>query len=162
MQSNPLWAYSLRVYGIERVREIVLGWQDNYGCDVNMLLCCCWLGSQQQRLDETQLGVLLEAGAQWRAQCLLPLRSVRRFVREQAAGDLLYRQLKDAEISAEQWHQQRLFVCIESFGHDLARASASADAAGMDNLQMYCQFLNGVQWSDLAEEAIELLTLLKR
>lgn len=158
MDTNPFWTYSLSAYGIDRVREIMLHWQDDYGGDVNILLCCCWLASKQQRLDEDQLSLLLKAGAHWRAQCLLPLRSVRRFVREQPATDLLYQQLKDAEISAEQWHQQCLFDCIEGFEQSPA---SGIEGAGMDNLQNYCQFLSGVEWSDLSEDATELLGALK-
>ena len=158
MDSNPFWNYTLEVYGVDRIREIVLRWQDDYGCDVNMVLCCCWLASRQQRLTDGQLAELQRVGAQWRSQCLLPLRNIRRYVKPQANAESLYRQLKDAEISAEKWHQLGLFQCAEGFALD---PDLDGSGVGVDNLQGYCQLLSGVEWSDLGEEATQLQGLLK-
>jgi uncharacterized protein (TIGR02444 family) len=158
MDTNPFWNYTLEVYGVDRVRDIVLRWQDDYGCDVNMILCCCWLAGQRQRLSDDQLAELQRVGAQWRSQCLLPLRNIRRYVKPQANTASLYRQLKDAEINAEKWQQLGLFQCAEGFALD---PSLDGSGVGVDNLQGYCQLLSGVEWSDLAEEATELQGLLK-
>ena len=157
--SNPFWNYTLEVYGIDRVREIVLLWQDDYGCDVNMLLCCCWLAGRGHRLNDEQLAALQRVGAQWRSQCLLPLRNIRRYVKPQVNTESLYQQLKDAEVSAEQWHQQGLFECADAFTQN-----TDPDASGtlLENLQGYCRLLSGVEWRDLAEEAAELAGLLKQ
>jgi uncharacterized protein (TIGR02444 family) len=159
IDSNPFWNYTLEVYSVDQIREIVLRWQDDYGCDVNMVLCCCWLASRRQRLTDGQLAELQRVGAQWRSQCLLPLRNVRRYVKQQANAESLYRQLKDAEISAEKWHQLGLFQCAEGFALD---PDLDGSGVGVDNLQGYCQLLSGVEWSDLAEEATQLQGLLKR
>ncbi len=156
--NNPLWNYTLEVYGIDRVREIVLRWQDDYGCDVNMLLCCCWLGSQGQQLDDEQFSALQRVGAQWRSQCLLPLRTIRRYVKPQTNTETLYQQLKEAEISAEQWHQQGLFECANAF---TIKPEPGSAGVGLENVQGYCRLLSGVEWCDLAEEAAELMGLLK-
>lgn len=158
MDSKSFWNYSLAAYDIDRVRQIVLRLQDDYGGDVNMLLFCCWLASRGQRLDDEQLLALQRAGAQWRSQCLIPLRTIRRFAGQQDKAESLYQQLKVVELSAEQMHQQCLLQCAGTFIQPAVDGSAAIAA---DNLRGYCRLLSGVEWVELAEDITELLVLLK-
>jgi uncharacterized protein (TIGR02444 family) len=158
MNSKSYWNYSLAAYDIDRVRQITLRLQDDYGCDVNMLLFCCWLASRGQRLDDEQLLALQRAGAQWRSQCVIPLRNIRRFAGQQGDVEPLYQQLKAVELSAELQHQQYLLQCAEAF---IRPAGGDPEGLAGDSLRAYCRLLSGVEWSELAEDIAELLVLLK-
>lgn len=158
MDNNPFWNYTLHVYEIETVRNILLRWQDDYGCDVNVLLCCCWLASRQQQLTEAQLLELQRVCELWRSQCLLPLRNIRRYVKQQPAADSIYQQLKSAEISAEQWQQDLMFQCQQSFSWEDVENSQGPGAL---NLRRYFGLLNTAKWDEVVADAEELLSLLK-
>ena len=42
---HPFWNFSLELYAGEGVAEACLDLQERRGCDVNILLFCCWLGA---------------------------------------------------------------------------------------------------------------------
>ena len=42
---HPFWNFSLEIYAAEGVSEACLDLQERRGCDVNILLFCCWLGA---------------------------------------------------------------------------------------------------------------------
>ena len=42
---HPFWNFSLEIYSGEGVAEACLDLQERRGCDVNILLFCCWLGA---------------------------------------------------------------------------------------------------------------------
>lgn len=156
MDNNPFWEYSISVYSTDRIREILLQWQDVYGCDVNLALCCCWLAANARQLEPEQLVQLQQAAAPWRAQCLMPLRAARLFAGQQEGAEAVYQQLKSVELVAERWQQDRLYACVE----DLGLEPAKGEGVAATNLRLYCALLSGVEWSDLAEDATELIALL--
>ena len=42
---HPFWNFSLELYAGDGVAEACLDLQERRGCDVNILLFCCWLGA---------------------------------------------------------------------------------------------------------------------
>jgi uncharacterized protein (TIGR02444 family) len=75
---EPLWDFSLRVYGRPGVEQACLALQDGAGADVNVLLLCCWLGGAGRSADRVLLRRAIARVAAWRRDVLQPLRGARR------------------------------------------------------------------------------------
>ncbi|MDP1749408.1 MAG: TIGR02444 family protein, partial [Reyranella sp.] len=74
---HPFWNFSLEIYGGEGVAEACLDLQERRGCDVNILLFCCWLGaSGRPTLTADRLRAILKASDAWQAEIVQPLRRV--------------------------------------------------------------------------------------
>ncbi|WP_019531537.1 TIGR02444 family protein [Dasania marina] len=108
MTHNPFWQYSLTVYQRPAVAELCLQLQDDYGVDINMLLCAAWLASIGQPLTDPLLQGLLAESEQWQQRCVQPLRQARRFLKTTSSSDI-YQQAKALELQAEALQQQRLY-----------------------------------------------------
>ena len=97
---HPFWNFSLELYAGEGVAEACLDLQERRGCDVNILLFCCWLGaSGRPTLTADRLRALLKASDAWQAEIVRPLRAVRRLLKDRpwpAAGLLAMPEIFDA------------------------------------------------------------------
>jgi uncharacterized protein (TIGR02444 family) len=113
---HPFWNFSLELYAGEGVAEACLDLQDRRGCDVNILLFCCWLGaSGRPTLTAERLRAILKASDQWQARIVRPLREVRRLLKDQPWSDALpetvdavRRRVAEAELAAEHAEQLKL------------------------------------------------------
>jgi len=66
---HPFWNFSLEIYAGEGVAEACLDLQARRGCDVNILLFCCWLGaSGRPTLTAERLGAILKVSDVWQAE----------------------------------------------------------------------------------------------
>ncbi|WP_454018001.1 TIGR02444 family protein [Azospirillum sp. Marseille-Q6669] len=109
MSENPLWDFSLAVYGRPGVPAACLDIQDRLGQDVNLLLFAAWAGMAcSADLPADELARIDSAVAPWRDEVVRPLRAVRR--RAKGEDDALYKRLKAAELEAERVQQDRLFA----------------------------------------------------
>ncbi|AWJ90277.1 TIGR02444 family protein [Azospirillum baldaniorum] len=109
MSENPLWDFSLAVYGRPGVPAACLDLQDRLGQDVNLLLFTAWAGMAcNADLPAEELARIDSAVAPWRDEVVRPLRAVRR--RAKGEDDALYKRLKAAELEAERVQQDRLFA----------------------------------------------------
>ena len=75
MQDNPLWQYSLAFYNRPGVESLMIMLQDSYQADVNMLLCCGWLGREGQQLSLDSMRLLVDVSMPWQQHCVQPLRA---------------------------------------------------------------------------------------
>jgi uncharacterized protein (TIGR02444 family) len=113
-QSFPLWRFSLRTYRQRGVAEACLALQDDCGVDVNLLLYCCWLGSERRRLSAREARSAMNAVGRWQREVVQPLRQARRAIRKDPAGKtaeatlLLRQKIAAAELDAEHLEQQLL------------------------------------------------------
>ena len=148
MQDNPLWAYSLAVYDRVGVEPVLLQLQEEFAADINMLLCCCWLAGEGRELTEGDIQVLVRASIKWRAQCIMPLREIRRFLSSQPGSESIRRQVKALELESEQWQQDALFGGISAVS--LTVSVLTARELALQHLHTYCGFLPGVEKSDVA------------
>jgi len=113
---HPFWNFSLELYSGEGVAEACLDLQDRRGCDVNILLFCCWLGaSGRPTLTADRLRAILRASDGWQASVVRPLREVRRLLKDRPWPDALpetvdavRRRVADAELAAEHAEQIKL------------------------------------------------------
>ncbi len=82
--ADDFWEFSIRVYGTPDVEPACLNLQDEFGLNVNLILYCCWAGSLGVRLERDQLDGVIAAVAEWQRAVVLPLRGVRRQLKETA------------------------------------------------------------------------------
>lgn len=143
---NLLWDFSLRVYRGEHVPRACLTFQDTRGADVNIALLCCFLGFSGIRIDREAVEKVDTLVAGWRAEAVIPLRTLRRTLK-QAVGpvlpedaEALRRQIQSSEIEAERLEQQVLFHALERLPGKNARDAEPSGVARM-NLLAYAAFL---------------------
>jgi uncharacterized protein (TIGR02444 family) len=158
MQDNPFWHYSLRSYQLPGVKPLVLALQDEVGADVNLLLCCCWLGQQGLPLSASKLAELQQAIAGWRAECIVPLRSVRRYLKSQPDQTDFRQQVQALELTAEKHQQALMYRLLSPFD---AVECADTSEVMLANLQVYLTRIAALEWRDVADDAIELVAAIK-
>ena len=113
---HPFWNFSLEIYAAEGVAEACLDLQERRGCDVNVLLFCCWLGaSGRPTLSAERLRAILKVSDVWQAEIVKPLRQVRRLLKDRPWSETLpetvdaaRRRVADAELAAEHAEQLKL------------------------------------------------------
>ncbi len=131
MTDNPLWQYSLAVYGRPAVAEACLALQDEHGADVNLLLCGCWLATAGRRWSETELAELCALSRPQREH-IAAMRTLRRSLKD-AAPAPVYQQAKQLELALERWQQDTLWHYWrerQSTGGDDFAAAATANIGG--------------------------------
>ncbi len=77
--NQSFWVFSLDVYARPGITDACLSLQDQYGCDVNILLFCCWTASVGPgRLNEATLENAIAGVKQWQIDVIKPIRAIRR------------------------------------------------------------------------------------
>jgi len=108
---NPLWDYSVAVYGAPEIAPACLALQDRCGADVNLLLYAAWLAGSDLRLDAEHLEAVDCAVAEWRSRVVAPLRDLRRSLRGLEAAQPLRDDIKALELRAERAQQDLIYRC---------------------------------------------------
>ena len=124
--------------------EACLDLQDRRGCDVNILLFCCWLGaSGRPTLTAERLRGMLKASDAWQAEIVRPLRAVRRLLKDRAwpealpeTVDAVRRRVADAELAAEHAEQLKL-AALHTPSADRDRPIEKRLRAAVGNLGVY-------------------------
>ena len=148
---HPFWNFSLEIYAGEGVAEACLDIQDRRGCDVNILLFCCWLGaSGRPTLTAERLRTILQASDTWQARIVRPLREVRRQLKDQPWSaalpetvDAVRRRVADAELAAEHAEQLKL-ASLHAPPADRDRPVEKRLRAAVGNLGVYAVCLGVV------------------
>ncbi len=148
---HPFWNFSLELYAGEGVAEACLDLQDRRGCDVNILLFCCWLGaSGRPTLTADRLRTILAASDAWQSDIVKPLREMRRRLKDKVwpgalpeTVDAVRRRVADAELAAE--HAQQLKLAgLHSPPADRERSLEKRLRAAVGNLGVYAVCLGVV------------------
>jgi uncharacterized protein (TIGR02444 family) len=141
---HPFWNFSLELYAAEGVAGACLDLQERRGCDVNILLFCCWLGaSGRPTLTAERLRAILRESDAWQAEIVKPLREVRRLLKDRPwegappeTIDATRRRVADAELAAEHAEQLRL-AGLHAPPGDRDRAPEKRLRAAVGNLGVY-------------------------
>jgi uncharacterized protein (TIGR02444 family) len=148
---HPFWNFSLEAYAAEGVAEACLDLQERRGCDVNVLLFCCWLGaSGRPTVTADRLRSILQASSAWQSEIVQPLRAVRRLLKDRdwpgtlaETVDATRRLVADAELAAEHAEQLKL-VGLHAPPADRDRPVEKRLRAAVGNLGVYAVCLGVV------------------
>jgi uncharacterized protein (TIGR02444 family) len=160
---HPFWNFSLEIYAAEGVSQACLDLQERRGCDVNVLLFCCWLGaSGRPTLTADRLRTILAESQPWQARVVKPLREVRRLLKDLPWREALpetveatRRRVADAELAAEHAEQLRL-ASLYAPTADRDRPLEKRLRAAIGNLGVYAVCL-GVVPDDADRRAVAAL-----
>ena len=142
--ASPFWRFSLRIYGTPGVPAACLTLQDGSGVDVNVLLFGLFAASQGRQLAPADVTAIATAIEPWKLQAVVPLRGVRRFLKDTPAGfeaqdiPAIRQHVKMMELEAERLQQEVLYASwpMEALG-DPAPAAEAARA----NVEAYASAL---------------------
>jgi uncharacterized protein (TIGR02444 family) len=140
---DPFWNYSLMVYQRVGVADACIRLQDQYGLDVNVVLFCVWCGVEGPgRLDRSRLSASVEATRDWQRRAVVPLRGLRRHLKENpgpldaALVEAVRKSVAAAELEAEHAEQILLSRAIADLDQSARDEGAAVDAA-IANLASY-------------------------
>ncbi len=144
-----LWDFAIKLYNEKHVSDACLALQDRLGIDVNLLLFCNWVAaSGREGLSRQEVEEAINASAQWQSNVVLPLRSLRRYLKSpkdqidaRLAGDLR-RVVADSELYSERLELQMLGKLTHRPATSSFAGQECADAAA-DNLLLYMSRLTG-------------------
>lgn len=141
---NPLWDFSVAVYGRDGVKDACLALQDRHGLDVNMLLFCCWLAAEGHApLPDTQLAAAIARIRVWHTDVVAKLRAVRRRVTDgvprapEAPTQALREQILALELDGERIEQHMLADAAPK-APDRPVSAQQRPAMAAENLARYC------------------------
>ena len=159
---RPFWTFSLDVYARPGITDACLSLQDQYGCDVNILLFCCWAASVGTgRLDDPTLEDAIASVKQWQAEVIKPVRAIRRRLEAELAyvdpktAAKLRAEIGAAELQAESVEQdilEKLIVPGASGGRGCAVQLENAQ----HNLLAYLKLI-GTERKNEALDAISTI-----
>ena len=138
--ASPFWTFSLRIYRQPGVPPACLTLQDDAGVDVNVLLFGLFAASQGRQLSRADLSAIATFIEPWRSSVVVPLRGVRRVLREtpdgfdSLAAPALRASVKAIELEAERLQQEALYARWPVAG--LGSPAPAAEAARA-NIEAY-------------------------
>jgi uncharacterized protein (TIGR02444 family) len=154
---SPFWRFSLAFYRRRGVADACIAVQEQSGVDVNLLLYLLWQASQARALTAHEVAALDEQIAPWRLAAVIPLRAVRRALKDPpalvagAAAEAFRNRIKAVELEAERLQQEAMYqIAPARSGHNTA---VPADAAARANLAAYETILG----APLSPPAVEVL-----
>lgn len=132
---NPLWRFSLAVYGATGVAEECIGLQDRNGLDVNVLLFVAWLGAERALLlSPRHVEAIEAAGSNWQQDVLTHVRTARRNLKH-AGHPSLYEEIKSLELKIERAEQAQLLLLVSALDGPTAAPSDALRA----NVALYTE-----------------------
>ncbi len=129
---SPFWTFSLRYYAGVGVPTACLTLQDGAGVDVNVLLFALYAARCGRRISSDDVAVFIAALADWRDRVVVPLRGVRRALKDAPAqiaaadAEALRNRIKAMELEAERLEQEALFARFPLVGLGEAEAPVAA------------------------------------
>ena len=159
-KSHPFWRFSLRVYARTGVEQACLALQEA-GADVNLLLFCCWQGSEGRTLNKRSLRKAMRAVAVWQQQVVQPLRHARRIIRRGLPGvplewgGSLRKDILRVELDTEYVEQFVLMQHAAAVAQTMHKIDPETIAAG--NLTRYLELI-GISYSAAIKRHAKVLS----
>ena len=159
--ADSFWNFSLDVYTRPGVSQACIVLQDNYGCDVNLLLFSCWCAATRGPLTDEQLTASIQRVGVWQTEIIQRLRNVRRLLEQNFAhvdksisGDLRSR-VGVNELSAEQVEQNLLQDIVGEWPGAEASNEPPAELA-RQNIAAYTRLIEVDADAD-AQDAVNII-----
>jgi len=142
---SPFWRFSLGFYRRSGVADACITLQERSGVDVNLLLYLLWQASQGRAFAAEEVAALEEVIGPWRAATVIPLRMVRRALKEppglvaRPAAEVFRNKIKAVELEAERLQQEAMYALAATMplGRTLGRDAASPVEAARSNVAAY-------------------------
>jgi uncharacterized protein (TIGR02444 family) len=150
---SPFWQFSLRFYRRKGVPDACIAVQERAGVDVNLLLFLLWQASQCRAFTATEVKALDERIEPWRLATVIPLRTVRRALKEPptlisgAIAEAYRNKIKAVELEAERLQQEAMYALAET--HKGSRTVSSSEEAARLDIAAY-QSMLGVTFPESA------------
>ncbi|MDG1987207.1 MAG: TIGR02444 family protein [Halieaceae bacterium] len=142
MKNSPLWRFSNNIYRKEGVSEILLHVQDKFSIDVNMILFVAWLASVNRSLTASDIQDAQKLVSLWRTKVIVPVRNIRRSVKDFSGTDYLYEDVKKLEIDTE---KEELKILYNNY---IALSSEQKSELKLDLLESNLHVLNEIHFFD--------------
>jgi uncharacterized protein (TIGR02444 family) len=107
--NNEFWTFSLATYAADGVAEAALAVQDEFDIDVNVLLYVSWMASRNHKMTHTHLAELEICIQQWRQRVVIPLRSLRRQLKDYPDAATVREGIKALELQSERQQQDMMW-----------------------------------------------------
>jgi uncharacterized protein (TIGR02444 family) len=142
---SPFWRFSLGFYRRSGVADACITLQERSGVDVNLLLYLLWQASQGRAFAAEEVAALEEVIGPWRAATVIPLRTVRRALKEppglvaSPAAEVFRNKIKAVELEAERLQQEAMYELAQaqSEGRSVVSQVASSQVAARHNVAAY-------------------------
>lgn len=140
MPADDLWSFAKRFYAEPGVSEICIALQDEAGADVCVVLHLLHLSAAGRKISRTDLQTLEAVARPWRETVVVPLRNIRRGLRQSSDGyegaETLRRSVGALELEAERIELERLGT------HPIPERSKMPPVlVAQANLSLYCDLL---------------------
>lgn len=155
-RDTPFWRFSLHFYRQAGVAEACIALQDDCGVDVNLMLFLLWLAAGGRQLSIDDVKQFDEAVRGWRELTIIPVRKVRRALKdaptlvEPGRQEALRTKIKAVELEAERLQQEALYARSRAAPHG---SEAVAPSAARANLAAY----ESVLGASFAKAAVDRL-----
>lgn len=157
--SLSFWRFAEAIYAHDGVARACLDLQDQGGADIPVLFFAFFCGaSGRGRLDVAQIGRAVQAIKPWRDSVVVPLREVRRAMRQPIGGisdETLRSRIKRIELAAERVQMDTLSRLLPSSTQGVSLQDRARDAA--ENASIYLTLLSGHSAS-ARQRVVELFT----
>jgi uncharacterized protein (TIGR02444 family) len=136
----PIWDFVLKYYGRQGVSEALIGLQDGYGIDVNMLLFLVWMAAQRRSLGADDVQRVSETSHAWQRSVVVPIRAVRRLLKENAplvspdAAAAFRKKVQAVELEGE---QLQLNAMASMSATMTPRRASSSETAVLQSLEAF-------------------------
>ena len=148
---QSLWDFALAFYAQPQVAEICVQLQDHHRVNVCLLIGLRWLDDAEKYVSDDDLKDLHAHTQHWAQAVVVPLRSLRRLLKQPLANyaqDEMQEQVRAAVKQAELLAEKKLLLEIEGW---LKRAPLTQNTCIAPNLERYLLSLG------VSKDAIELL-----
>ena len=142
MKNSPLWRFSNNIYRKEGVSEILLHVQDKFFIDVNMILFVAWLASINRSLTAADIQDAKKLVSLWRIKAIVPIRNIRRSLKDFSGIDYLYENVKKLEIDTE---KEELKILYDNY---IELSSEQKSELKLDLLESNLHVLNEIHFFD--------------
>lgn len=130
LKATDFWAFSMKIYNNEAIKQTCLAAQETYNADINLILLCVWLDMQSLKLPKALFQELIDISHHWQTHIVGPHRELRRAATK---GTSEYRHLLQEELDHERSEQKTFIDTIKAY----SLLSTDKEAIILQNLDTY-------------------------
>ncbi len=138
--ASDSWSFARHFYAEPEVADACLGLQDDLGADVCLVLHLLHLALMCRSVSAASVAGMAAAARPWRESVIVPLRLVRRGLRQPPAGYAGAAALRTS-VAAMEIEAERMQLAFLDALDTTAQPATPPPAAARNNLAAYCDLL---------------------